>query len=228
MPHPKGPPRDADELFPVEPPEPDEGPEPDPSPLDELEDAPQVEDPLGPLEDEDMLPPDGDDAVAEDDRWWAPEAGDEPLLPEPTDDGTQEISPVADDEEEPVDWDALEDEAHMAPLSLARLGWRERLSLPGGAQLVALCDPTAARSSLSATLEPVGEGLVRVSVGETSHLVPGAAEPHPTAALTLSVQGLLFTAEVAVVAPGQEPPLRLGRDALAGRALVDPSRDGAP
>lgn len=233
MPERKGPPPDPDDLFFVpegdEDPEPDPGPEPEPSPLDELVEEPALDEALSPDEDEDLLPPDGEDALGEEDQWWAPEAAEGPLLPEPTDEIADEFSPVHDEGED-IDWGALEDESRATPSGALRVGWREAVSLLGCSDpgVTALCDPCQAGSTLSATVESAGPGQVRVQLRDASWLASGTAEAPARCSIAIALGGHILTLDVALAPPGQDPPLRLGRDALAGRFLVDPSRDGCP
>ncbi len=212
----------------------DEEPEPPPTPLDDApaDGAPLPEGaphdapaepadrrdwsvPVGPAwneeaaawedDEEDLL--DGDDALddlpdllaadGEDAPWEADEAADGG----PAEDGL-------DDDGFPAD-EAGPDEAAWAELEaeLPLVGWREAVDLPelGLAGVPATCDPTRADSW--ARLPPGAE------------VVDG--EP-----VELRLAGRTVRLPLAVRRDAGPVEVHLGRDALAGRFLVDPSRDG--
>ena len=216
-----------DELFPEEPPEVDEGPEPElePSELDlPLDDH---DEPLPPEEDED-LDSSGEQPLMEDAPWWRDQDQEEPMLP-PQDDGSSELfSPVQEDTEDGIDWDTLEDETRGALAFRPTLGWRTRVSLAGVGWMVALCDVASARTTISASIRPLGDGFVLLTLADGMALtVPGALGPPPAVNLSLTIREQTLAIFALVVPPGDEPALSLGRDTLAGRFLVDPDMDGA-
>lgn len=192
--------------------EPDDG-EAEPMPW-ELEESTELE---SSELDEDDLP--GTEPLPDDALWAHDEAAGHPELEGDLLEGASAL-PEVDDEP----WPLWEDEARLLPAGLTRLGWCELALLPGlDLQLEASCDTGAAFSALRCPLTRLGDGRVRLTLGlvavEAAALEQGGDLLLETG-LCLAGQELLV--RLRLVDEAADPPLLLGRDALAGRFVVDP------
>ena len=112
-------------------------------------------------------------------------------------------------------------------VDLVTVGWMERAAFPewGVHDLKAWCATARETSSLHGQLRQVAPGRIALSLGQGEldlPLVPDTEELQVE--LVVLLGGLRFPTKLTLVATSGPPHLVLGRDALAGRFLVDPSR----
>ena len=126
---------------------------------------------------------------------------------------------------------ALEDESDEISdslwMELVTVGWMERVAFPewGVKDLKTWCATGRETSSLHGEMRQVVPGRISLSLGKSEldlPLVPDSEELEVE--LVVLLAGARFSAKLTLVATSGPPHLVLGRDALAGRFLVDPSR----
>ena len=159
-------------------------------------------------EDEDLLSPDTVGDV--DEEGWAPTEGD-----------WEDVS----------DWDdAIPDEPEHAdpfddlPDAPSIVGWKTRVDLPGYgvAELPARCSTDCSTSTFHTEVHPGEPGHVRLKVQGAEFEVPVTDESGELVIqLTLMVSDKTFPLDLRIRATSGAPLLVLGRDALAGRFLID-------
>lgn len=217
-------PMNLDELLPPEPedePDEDAGPEPEPSVWEE-EPAEDLDSTPSSMELE-LLPGEG----AEEEGWWS--GAEEELEPEPEDEPSGTVfderggAPEAEE-----GWGRWEEEASALPRGLTLVGWRERALLPEhGIALEALLDTGSAITHLRGVLLGREGDRGRVAV-EGRELEVAVEEEGGVLVLRLPLElgGQRLELRALVERADGGPPLRLGRDALAGRFVVDASAEG--
>lgn len=204
---------------------------PQPEPRDPPGEAPVLPDPW-PAESAD-----GEDEA--DERWPEPPASDVddrpwPELPE-TDEAPEGAWPAQPEprEPEPPDWDepAEDPEPSFGPEGEHVIvgAWEPvELLQPGPVRVEAHCDTGAAASALYGALERGAAGAV-LRLQDVATPLPCQPDGAPgRIRVALRIAGQCLEAELELCAPPGPATLRLGRDLLAGRALVDPARDPAP
>ncbi len=211
--------RPLDELLPPEPEdEPEEPLEPEPEATPwELED--DAQDPLDEDLDaeEDLL----GGEVLEDDRWWAADE----LAEESEDEGSatplvDELLPSVTEEE---GWGALDEEPEGPTL---RVGYEESVLLIEQEYTVkASCDTGAALSRLYGKLLSREGDRAQIDLLGHRFDVPVREEGGVLLVVLRLGLGPLTLDAALPIAPwdGESPLVRLGRDLLAGRVLVDPA-----
>ena len=136
---------------------------------------------------------------------------DEPVTPEPTD----EV------------WAREDEENEDLPGLLPVVGWQEKVSFPDWEvrQIPARCATNQERSSLHASIRQLSQGRVALQLGQGELELPVHFDEGDLALrLLVEVAGVQFSLAMQLVATSGTPFVVLGRDALAGRFLVDPSR----
>jgi hypothetical protein len=112
-------------------------------------------------------------------------------------------------------------------MDLVTVGWMERVAFPewGVQDLKTWCATGRETSSLHGEIRQVAPGRIALSLGQGEldlPLVPDTEELEVE--LVVLLAGIRFPTKLTLVATSGPPHLVLGRDALAGRFLVDPSR----
>jgi len=158
-------------------------------------------------EDEDLL---SSDTVGDvDEEGWAPTEGDW----EDASDWEDEIAPEPD----PDPFDDMPDAPSI-------VGWKTRVDVPayGVADLPARCSTDCSTSTFHTEVQPGEEGHVRLRVQGAEFEVPVTDESGELVIqLTLTVSDKTFPLDLRIRATSGAPLLVLGRDALAGRFLID-------
>jgi hypothetical protein len=185
------------------------------------DEAPPREDPELEWEDEDTCDEDTD---------WEDEVLLEEQRAEDADDGW---APTEGDWEEELDWsdepeqareeeeDPLLDEIPQTP---SIIGWKTRVDLPRWevADVPARCSTDCADSTFHVEYHPAGDDRVRLLVQDREVEVAVSAESGELMiALEVLVAEKLFPLNLRLRATSGAPLVVLGRDALAGRFLID-------
>ncbi len=191
----------------------------------------------------------GDELAAEPDpandtELWATQDGedaldwDDALLEQPAspDDLEWEETEVGDWDEE-LDWEEEQAPVPDPELPLLELehelvvvGWSAEASFPDwdGTVVPVHCSTDVATSSFAVSFHVAGRSAVVELDGTARNLPLVEATGELVVGITLKLAGVVFTVPVRLRATSGEPSLELGRDALAGRFLVDAARQGAP
>jgi len=158
--------------------------------------------------DDDLLAPEADGDI--NGEGWAPTEGD------------WEAASDWDDviEEEPAPPDPFDD----LPDAPSIVGWKTRVDLPehGVAEVPARCSTDCSTSTFHVEVQPGEEDHVRLKVQGHEFEVPVKDESGELVIqLTLLVADKTFPMDLRIRATSGAPLLVLGRDALAGRFMID-------
>jgi hypothetical protein len=110
---------------------------------------------------------------------------------------------------------------------LVTVGWMERVAFPewGVKDLKTCCATSRETSSLHGEIRQVAPGRISLSLGQGELDLPLVQDTEALEVeMVVLLGGIRFPTKLTLVATSGPPHLQLGRDALAGRFLVDPSR----
>jgi len=140
-------------------------------------------------------------------------------------------APTEGDWEAASDWDdeihrepELTDPFDELPDAPSIVGWKTRVDLPehGVTDLPARCSTDCSTSTFHTEVQPGEEGHIKLRVQDAEFEVPVTDESGELVIqLTLLVSGMTFPLDLRIRATSGAPLLVLGRDALAGRFLID-------
>lgn len=162
-------------------------------------------------------PEDGPAKGAEDDGTWTDVEGFDLL---------QEDAAAREDDRWPVEGPAPTDDLTIR--SLPVLPWRLLVDLPewGVRGVEARCAPSQDSSVLRVSLSPAVGGSVRLALGGGLSVQVAEAQGHLLTTTAVKLPGGEPLVTFRLAATTGPPVVELGRDALAGRYLVDPGADG--
>ena len=121
-----------------------------------------------------------------------------------------------DEEDDSIDWGIL-----------VTVGWMERSAFPewGVSDIRTHCATHHEASSLHGEVRQAAPGRIGISLGQGELDLPLVTDTEDLVVeLEILLSGVRFRAKLTLIATSGPPLLVLGRDALAGRFLVDPSR----